>query len=234
MAEGQYAGFAGLWRTNAQIDALRADFSGLKNLEKAVDGVIRRLQLNDKVQGNIAFVKSGHYNRAQFDIWFADVVRQELGKVLGIMRNKAIAKARAAGAGSASTAIHRRMYKNEMTEALTIGGSRGRMSSRKRLYTPGAKKPRYVGDRTKDINEYYGPDRHFILRFLEFGTDVRTAKSFGPTGRGSTATWGARGNITPRSFFHTMSADMELAAQQLGQTLTGYVEEWLDKAFKEG
>lgn len=227
-------GFTGLSHTNERIDGLMADFSGLQNLEKAVDSVLNKLAVSDKVQANVAYTKSGHYTRTQFDMWFAEVVRIELGKVLGIMRNKAIAKARAAGAGSASTAIHRRMYKNEMTEALTIGGSRGRMSSRKRLYTPGAKKPRYVGDRTKDINEYYGPDRHFILRFLEFGTDVRTAKSFGPTGRGSTATWGARGNITPRSFFHTMSADMELAAQQLGQTLTGYVEEWLDKAFKEG
>ena len=235
MAEGQYAGFAGLSRINAQIDALRADFSGLNNLEKAVDGVIRRLQLNDKVQSNIAFVKSGHYNRAQFDIWFAEIVRIELGKVLGIMRAKAVQKASStAHAGSASSAVLRRMYKGEFAGNINIGGNRGRISSRKRLYEPGKIKPRYVSNRTKDINEYYGPDRSFILRFLENGTDVRTAKTFGPRGRGSKATWGARGNIAPRSFFHTMSSDMELAAQQLGQTLTGYVEEWLDKAFKEG
>lgn len=226
-------GFVGLSQTNARIEGLMADFSGLNNLEKAVDSVLNKLAVSDKVKANIAYTKSGHYTRAQFDMWFAEVVRIELGKVLGIMRNKAIAKARAAGAGSASTAIHRRMYKDEMTAALTIGGSRGRISNRKRLYTPGTKKPRHVGERTKDLNEYYGPDRHFILRFLEFGTDVRTAKSFGPTGRGSTASWGSRGSIAPRSFFNTMSIDMEQAAQQLGQTLTGYVREWTEKAFKE-
>ena len=225
--------FTGLPRTNERIDGLMADFSGLKNLEKAVDSVLNKLALSDKVQANVNFTKSGHYTRAQFDMWFAEVVRIELGKVLGIMRNKAIAKARAAGAGSASTAIHRRMYKDEMTAAITIGGSRGRISNRKRLYTPGTKKPRHVGERTKDLNEYYGPDRHFILRFLEFGTDVRTSKSFGPTGRGSTSSWGSRGSIAPRSFFNTMSSDMEQAAQQLGQTLTGYVKEWTEKAFKE-
>ncbi len=107
------------------------------------------------------------------------------------------------------------------------------MSSRTRKYQPGWLKQRYVSDRTRKINEYFGPDRGFILRFLEFGTDVRTAKSFGPTGRGSTATWGFRGNIAPRSFFHTMQSDMEQAAQQLGHTLTGHVERWIERAFKE-
>jgi hypothetical protein len=126
------------------------------------------------------------------------------------------------------------MYKGEFGCNINIGGNRGRISSRNRLYEPGKIKPRYVSERTKDINEYYGPDRSFILRFLENGTDVRTAKSYGPTGRGSRASWGARGSIDPRSFFHSMSSDMEQAAQQLGQTLKGYVETWIEKEFNEG
>jgi hypothetical protein len=69
---------------------------------------------------------------------------------------------------------------------------------------------------------------------LEEGTDVRTAKSYGPKGRGSMASWGNRGSIAPRSFFHSMSSDMEQAAQQLGQTLKGYVETWIEKEFNEG
>ena len=227
-------GFVGLSQTNARIDGLMADFSGLNNLEKAVDSVLNKLAVSDKVKANIAYTKSGHYTRTQFDMWFAEVVRIELGKVLGIMRARAVQKANStARAGSASTAVLRRMYKNEFAGNINIGGSRGRISSRRRLYEPGKIKPRHVSKRTKDINEYYGPDRSFILRFLEFGTDVRTAKTFGPTGRRSTASWGARGAIEPRSFFHTMSSDMEQAAQQLGQTLTGYVEAWTEKAFKE-
>jgi hypothetical protein len=125
------------------------------------------------------------------------------------------------------------MYKDELAGNINIASPRGRISSRRRLYEPGQKRPRHVGARTRQINEYFGPDRGFILRFLEFGTDVRTAKPFGPTGRGSTASWGTRGNIDPRSFFHTMKSDMEQAAQQLGQTLTGYVEKWIETAFKE-
>ena len=73
----------------------------------------------------------------------------------------------------------------------------------------------------------------FILRFLEFGTDVRTAKPSGATGLGSKSTYGARGNIRPRPFFHTISSDMEQAAQQLGETLVNRVESWVDKAFTE-
>lgn len=227
-----------VYRTNltaadARIEGLMADFSGLDNLEKAVNGVLERLKADAATQANLGMVRAGSMSRDMFDGWFSELVRKELGKVLGIMRAKAVAKARAAGAGSASTAVLQRMYKGEFTGNINIGGNRGRISSRKRIYEPGRIKPRHVGKRTKDINEYYGPDRSFILRFLEFGTDVRTAKTFGPTGRRSTASWGARGSIAPRSFFHTMNNDMEQAAQQLGQTLTGYVEQFIEKAFKE-
>lgn len=228
------SGFRGLNVTNNRIDGLMADFSGLKNLEKAVDSVLRKLQLQDRVAQNVAMVKGGNMSMQEFDGWFSDLVRVELGKVLGIMRARAVQKARGVGAGSASSAVLRKTYKNEYAGNINIASPRGRISNRKRLYEPGKIKPRHVSDRTRDINEYYGPDRGFILRFLEGGTDVRTAKSFGPTGRHSTASWGARGNIAPRSFFHTMSSDMEQAAQQLGQTLKGYVETWIEKEFNEG
>lgn len=228
-------GFKGLSATNNRIDALRADFSGLDKLDKAISSVLNRLALKDNVRQQVAMVGSGQMSRENFDGWFSEVVRQELGKVLAIMRARAVQKADTqAKAGSAKSGVLRRMYKNEYAGNINIGGNRGRISPRRRLYEPGRVRPRHVGARTRQLNEYFGPDRSFILRFLEFGTDVRTAKSFGPTGRGSTASWGARGNIAPRSFFHSMSSDMEQAAQQLGQTLTGYVEEWIEKAFKEG
>lgn len=212
---------------------LRADFEGLKNLDKVISSVLHRLALQERVQQQVSMAHSGTISRASFDGWFSEVVRQELGKVLAVQRAKAVQKARQVGAGSASSAVLRRMYKDEYAGNINIASPRGRMSSRTRKYQPGWLKQRYVSDRTRKINEYFGPDRGFILRFLEFGTDVRTAKSFGPTGRGSTATWGFRGNIAPRSFFHTMQSDMEQAAQQLGHTLTGHVERWIERAFKE-
>jgi hypothetical protein len=210
-----------------------ADFEGLENLDKAVEGVLQRLELS---HANIAAVRDvvrGGMSRADYDRFFAEIVRVELGKVLGIMRAKAVQKARGVGAGDASSAVLRRMYKGELAGNINIAGNRQRISNRTRVYEPGTKKPRHVSDRTKKINEYYGPDRSFILRFLEGGTDVRTAKSFGPTGRYSTASWGNRGNIEPRSFFHTMSNDMEQAAQQLGFTLKDWVEKFVERAFNE-
>lgn len=220
-----------LHASQARLNSLMADFSGLENLEKVVDSVLERLR--DKAAGMRIGHAAGTISKEQFDGYFSELIRTELGKVLAIQRAKAVQKARAAGAGSASSAVLRRMYMNGHVGNINIGGNRGRISSRKRLYEPGKIKPRHVSARTIQINEYYGPDRSFILRFLEFGTDVRTAKSFGPTGRKSTATYGARGNITPRSFFHQMSSDMEQAAQQLGQTLVGAVEEWIYKKLKE-
>jgi hypothetical protein len=224
----------GLNATNNRIDMLRADFEGLKNLDKVISSVLHRLALQENVKQQVSMAHTGTISRASFDGWFAEVVRQELGKVLAVQRANAVKKARTqAKAGSASSAVLRRMYKDELAGNINIASPRGRISSRRRLYEPGQKRPRHVGARTRQINEYFGPDRGFILRFLEFGTDVRTAKPFGPTGRGSTASWGTRGNIEPRSFFHTMKSDMEQAAQQLGQTLTGYVEKWIETAFKE-
>ena len=220
-----------LHASQARLNSLMADFSGLENLEKVVDSVLERLR--DKAAGMRIGHAAGTISKEQFDGYFSELIRTELGKVLAIQRAKAEQKARAAGAGSASSAVLRRMYMNGHVGNINIGGNRGRISSRKRLYEPGKIKPRHVSARTIQINEYYGPDRSFILRFLEFGTDVRTAKSFGPTGRKSTATYGARGNITPQSFFHQMSSDMEQAAQQLGQTLVGAVEEWIYKKLKE-
>ena len=227
-----------VYRTNlnasdARIDGLMADFSGLQNLDKAVNSVLERLKLDASTQFSLSMVRSGAMSREQFDGWFSELIRKELGKVLAIMRAKAVQRARGAGAGSASSAVLRRMYKGSFGGNINIAESKKRISNRKRLYEPGKLKPRHVSDRTRDINEYYGPDRGFILRFLEGGTDVRTAKSFGPTGRHSTASWGARGNIAPRSFFHGMSSDMEQAAQQLGHTLKGYVEQWVETQFKE-
>jgi hypothetical protein len=228
-----------VYRTNlqtsdARIEGLMADFSGLNNLESAVNSVLERLKADASTHSNLSLVRQGTMSREQFDGFFSELIRKELGKTLGIMRARAVQKAITQGkAGSASTAILRRMYKDEFAGNINIGDSRGRISSRKRLYEPGNIKPRHVSKRTIKLNEYYGPDRGFILRFLEFGTDVRTAKTFGPTGKGSTASWGARGRIAPRSFFHSMSSDMEQAAQQLGQTLKGHVETWLEKEFKE-
>ena len=213
---------------------LRADFSGLNNLDKAIEKVLMKLDTSGNVQTGMRMLKSGTWKLEDFDGWFEPLVRAELGKVLGIMRARAVQKAQTQGkAGSASYAVLRRMYKDELGGNINIAGNRGRISSRRRAYEPGKIKPRHVSKRTRDLNEYYGPDRSFILRFLEGGTDVRTAKTFGPTGRGSTASWGARGNIAPRSFFHNMSSDMEQAAQQLGYTLAGHVEKWLEQQFTE-
>jgi hypothetical protein len=84
----------GLNATNNRIEGLMADFSGLKNLDKMVNGVIKRLELNDRVRQQVNMVRGGNMSRNEFDGWFSEVVRQELGKVLGIQRARAVQKAR--------------------------------------------------------------------------------------------------------------------------------------------
>lgn len=235
-----YSSFKGLNVTNNRIDMLRADFSGLNNLDKVISSVLKKLSLKDNVTQNVKMVKGGRMSLQEFDGWFSELVRAELGKVLGIVRNKAVAKARGAGAGSASSAVLRRMYKREYTGNINIGGNRSRITNRKRIVPEpnggksGIRRPRTMKDRTKQLQEYFGPDRSFVLRILESGRDVYMATPEGPTGRGSKATWGRRGAMAPRNwFFHSMKSDMEQAAQQLGQTLTGAVEKWIEQQFKD-
>lgn len=216
-----------------------ADFSGLNNLEKHVDEVLRKLALRDNVTKSVNMVKSGSMSRADFDGWMSELVRKELGKTLAIIRAKAKDKAIRAGAGSAAGAVLRRMYRDEYAVNINIAGHRGRMSNRKRIVDPpdggksGIHRNRSVKDRTKQLREYFGPDRDFILRILEGGRDVFMATPEGPTGPRSRATYGKRGAMTGRGFFHTMKSDMELAAQQLGETLTTAVETWIEQQFKE-
>ena len=201
----------------------------MEKVNNIINDVLKRLQARSDVQ--TAWSTMSIKN---FDGWFEPLVRRELGKTLGIVRNKAITKARGeAGAGSAATGVLRRMYRGSLGGNINIAGGNKRISYRKRQYSPGTKKPRHVGDRTREINEYYGPDRSFILRFLEFGTDVRTAKTYGPTGRGSRATYGKRGAIGARSFFGSVSSDMEQAANELGTTLVNYVEKWIEETFNK-
>lgn len=239
MAE-MYSSVRGLNVTNNRIEGLMADFSGLQNLEKMVDSVLRKLQLQDRVSQNVRMVKGGNMSLQEFDGWFSELVRVELGKVLGIQRARAVQKANAAGAGSASSAVLRRTYKGEYAGNINIGGNRSRITNRKRIVPEpnggksGIRRHRTMKDRTKELQEYFGPDRSFVLRILESGRDVYMATSEGPTGRRSKATWGRRGAMAPRNwFFHSMKSDMELAANQLGQTLTGAVEKWIEQQFKD-
>lgn len=203
---------------------LAADFSGMNDLENRMQSMLERLVASERAQANANQVKAGNMSLADFDGWFAELVRVELGKQLAIVRNKAVQKA--ARAGSAATAVRRRMYKNELGGNINWASGGKRISSRRREYVPG--KQRTVSKRTKDLNEYYGPDRAFILRFLDGGTDVRYAEGNGLKGRGSRASYGRRGAIAPRSFFHSMSSDMEAAAERMGTTLVGHVEKWID------
>lgn len=233
-------GFAGLNATNARINGLMADFSGLNNLEKHVDEVLTRLAYSESVQHGVSAVGRGTWSRQEFDGWFSELVRKELGKTLAIIRAKAKQKAATeARAGSAASGVLWHQAKAGNRGYVGINQPRGRISSRTRIVPEptggksGIRRVRDVSPRTKQINEYFGPDRHFILRFLEFGTDVRTSKPSGPTGRGSKATYGKRGNISPRSFMHSVGNDMELAAQQLGETLINCVEQFIEKKFKE-
>lgn len=226
-----------LHATSGNVEFLRAEYKELEKVNNIITKVLKRLQTRDNVSQQWSAVQNGTQSLQQFDGWFAPLVRQELGKTLGIVRNKAKDKARAAGAKDASSAVFQRTYKKDLGGNVNILGNRKRFSYKERIYpTPtggksGIRRKRSVDPRTIKLYQYYGPDRSFILRFLENGTDIRTARPAGPTGNRSMATYGNRGSIGARNFFGPVKQDMDLAAQQLGTTLVNYVEDWIEEVF---
>ena len=82
--------FKGLNVTNNRIGMLRADFSGLQNLDKVISSVLNRLSMTDSVNNRVAAVGNGTMSRQEFDGWMSELVRVELGKTLGIVRAKAV------------------------------------------------------------------------------------------------------------------------------------------------
>ena len=234
------SGFKGLNVTNNRIEGLMADFSGLKNLEQIVSDTLQKLALSNSVQSGVRLVKGGNMTLGDFDGWLSEIVVLEIRNALGVLRNKAIQKALAVGAHDAAYAISRRTYKERYGGNINIAGHRGRISNRLRIVDPpnggksGIRRDRTVKDRTMQLRKYYGPDRDFILRILNEGRDTFMAKSDGPIGRGSKATWGNRGAIAPRNWFGaTLRSDLELAARQLGLSLEKQVKEWVETKFSE-
>ena len=223
--------------TRGNVEFFSTEYKELEKVNDIITKVLKRLQTKDNVNHQWSMVQNGSMSIEQFDGWFAPLVRQELGKTLGIVRNKAIAKARAAGAKDAATAVSRRTYKDSFDGNINILGNRKRVSFKQRVYPAptggksGVLRKRSVQPRTVELYQYYGPDRSFILRFLENGTDIRTAKSSGPTGNRSQATWGNRCSIGARNFFGQVKPEMDAAAKQLGSTLVNYVENWIDEVF---
>ena len=224
-------------QTQGAIDMIVANFSGVKDIEDKVANIVHRLQLSNMAQAHAADVRAGNMDVHDFDMWFANVVKATLEQALGKARNVAVKAAQAAGAKDASTAVSRRLYKDRPMGNINILGNRKRVSFKTRPYPEGTggqsgiRRHRTVSPRTKKLYEYFGPDRAFVLRFLESGTDIRTAQPAGPTGRKSQSTYGKRGMVGARSFFGKASSEMEAISREMGVTLINYVEDWVQNIF---
>lgn len=113
----------------------------------------------------------------------------------------------------------------------SVGGSVSLYSSRKSSgrkaenpYRKGSGKTgrivrRNISSRTQQINEYYGKDRSFILRWIASGTAIRTA------GRRDRAMAEAnRGRIDSDNFFDTAIDRMPSAQQNVNNVILNYIK----------
>ena len=107
----------------------------------------------------------------------------------------------------------------------------------------GNRRPR--SQRTDDLMKYAGPDRAFVLRFLNAGTQGRVIKFNYDEARedvhrgsrggnkkkyGETINTGSRGNIKPRNFFGNSShSAMQKAADQLTKLIDDMIKEEFNK-----
>jgi hypothetical protein len=93
-----------------------------------------------------------------------------------------------------------------------------RLVKQKRGGASGIIRNRYVSDRTKRMRAYSPENRGFILRFINKGTQVRTANGKG--GRGN------RGMIQGKNFFEPVAnAGMKMAAENMRKKVDKMIEE---------
>ncbi len=105
-------------------------------------------------------------------------------------------------------------------------------------YEPPRKPSRRGGNRrtrsprTDDLIHYAGPDRAFVLRFLNQGTNPRVIKDFKYDESRKVDKWnkhpntGFRGRIAPRNFFRlTSHSAMRKASQELQQLIDELIKQ---------
>lgn len=159
-------------------------------------------------------------------------------KVQGLIR-KVLMAARKEISGAAKSSMHsdpRQAYKAVKTSVYRqiLGGNVSILNKRHAGKMTGYEPPRTLrqgqrggnrvprGQRTDDIMHYGGADRGFILRFLNAGTQGRTAGSRG--GR----LGGNRGSISPRGFFSSTSQRaLNRAADQLSHLIDDLIKQEL-------
>jgi hypothetical protein len=124
---------------------------------------------------------------------------------------------------AAKTTIHDRMdawkgvrmvkYKSIFGGNVNILTKRGSVTIDSSIYNRDSS--RYRSERTKMMQSYYGTSRSFVLRWLQAGTDDRTAgsKYSSKGGRGN------RGRITARDFMSTARNEMQVAADNVVRQL---------------
>lgn len=164
---------------------------------------------------------------------FYEAVREKLREQLSKVRADAVSKAKMVIRDDdrhAYKAVLRKTYKDRLAGNVNILSSNKRLAARRGVPEPtggvsGIRRRRSVSGRTAQTLSYYGADAGFILRFLNSGTDIRTARASGPTGRHSKATWGGRGAISARDFFGRSEVRMNQAAIDLGRQIIRMAEE---------
>lgn len=212
---------------NAQLGPLAVDTTQMQAAVERVSRIIDEMVIDASRKMPMV---SG--DREQYQAQLTDYVRQEIRNELSKVRRHTMRAARRGlkhDRGAMTSAVFRRNYMEEIGGNINISGNGRRMSSQHRPWEPGKILKRDHTRRTRDINQYYGLDRAFILRILEAGRDSYFAESgTGKTGRGSRATWGRRGALAARGFFSDMASEMDRSADIVARS----VERYLQRKFK--
>lgn len=199
------------------------------SFDAALKSIAKKLVEYELIKKN-----SGSFNLEHISGKIDERLQGEIHKQITYVRNEMVRKYRQGMVGGhdrghASSAVFRRSYRDEFGGNVNISGNGHKMSSNKRPWQPGQILHRDISKRTRQINDYYGMDRAFILRILEVGRDSFMANSStGATGRGSRATWGRRGPVTARGIMQGMAPRMERAADEVGRRIVKYAENILN------
>lgn len=178
------------------------------------------------------------------DIHFGNIIGRK--DVVAVCR-KAILKARNSIRKDTKSAIGNdpraawRGVKMVIYKKQAIGGNVSMLDTKGKVYTKPdtrtRKQNRHISAHTKQLNEYYGESRAFVLRFLNFGTKARYSDSRGRYNSGATRYYYTntnaklfRGKLTARNWFgESANKHMEKAADEIGEGVANLVVKRFNK-----
>lgn len=209
------------------VNALRNEYMDIVGVDEIINKVLYKLMIRDynnsqEAKYGVTFSQFSHAGLQEKGA-FAKMVRNEVGRTLGIVRNKMrkiAAESLPRDPRKARQAVKSSKWKKQIGGSVSLYDRLKRNGYRAAIPPTKSGRPRKMSKRTEQIMSYWGTDRAFILRFINHGaTDRMTGRYGGPSLN--------RGSIPAHNFFRNADGIMMAETGEMTERIEKLIEEVL-------